>query len=263
MQSSVAEHSILKTVLAVETTEKKSERAVEQETTDEDHRGKLAERRKRCGQMTCGKEQSGYDIRYDEDLLRHLLSALTKDLEDQKRDKRHKEESQQQFLDDSSVKDRGNNAVGCHSRGCAIFDTVDHTSKGPRVEAENNSADQRGDHRDGKRTLFKPERLDESELSCENIAEDFTCYKPVAPYENLFDGISESKKNTIINSLTALKNALDKAISEKDPLTASNYMIDQFGTRFPKGEPLEEAKAANNYTRTSVPGVLLHDGRSA
>ena len=96
-----------------------------------------------------------------------------------------------------------------------------------------------------------------------SLNDSFTCYKPVAPYENLFDGISESKKNTIINSLTALKNALDKAISEKDPLTASNYMIDQFGARFPKGEPLEEAKAANNYTRTSAPGVLLHDGRSA
>lgn len=96
-----------------------------------------------------------------------------------------------------------------------------------------------------------------------SLDNSFTCYKPVAPYENLFDGISESRSKSIIKSLTDLKNALDKAINEKDPLTASTYMIDQFGTRFPEGEQLEETKTSNNYTRTSAPGVLLHDGRSA
>ena len=172
MQSRVAEHSILKTILAVETTEKESEHAVKQEATDEDHRSKLPERRESRGQMTCGKEHGGNDIRHDEDLIRNLIPAPTKDLEDQKRDKRHKEEPHQQFLNDPSVKDRGNNAVESHSRGCAVFDTLDHATERPRIKAENDTSDQRGDHRNGKRALFKPERLEQSELSRENISEE-------------------------------------------------------------------------------------------
>lgn len=91
----------------------------------------------------------------------------------------------------------------------------------------------------------------------------FTCYKPVAPYENLFEGYSKTKKESILNSLTALKQALDNAINEQDPLTASQYMIDEFGSRFPKGEAVEQVEAKVSYARTDAPGVLKHDGRSA
>lgn len=96
-----------------------------------------------------------------------------------------------------------------------------------------------------------------------SLEASFTCYKPVAPYENLFSGFSESKKNSILNSLRSLKKALDSAISEEDALTASNYMIDEFGSRFPKGEASKQSEANMSYTRTSAPGVLKHDGRSA
>lgn len=96
------------------------------------------------------------------------------------------------------------------------------------------------------------------------LNDSFICKKPVAPGEDLFDGYSQTKKGKILNGLTALKNALDKAIDEKDPLIASEYMIDVFGDRFPKGQALEEgAEAKASFVRTSSPGVLQNDGRSA
>lgn len=97
----------------------------------------------------------------------------------------------------------------------------------------------------------------------DSLENSFTCYKPVAPYENLFEAFSKTKKDNILNALKALKQALDNAINEKDPLTASNYMIDEFGSRFPKGKALEQAEAKTAYARTDTPGVLKHDGRSA
>lgn len=97
----------------------------------------------------------------------------------------------------------------------------------------------------------------------DNLSEKFVCTKPVVPNENLFDGISETKKSNILDGFKDLKSALDSAIAEKDPLIASNTMIDIFGDRFPKGTPLEESKAYVSYTRTDAPGVLKHNGRSA
>ena len=96
------------------------------------------------------------------------------------------------------------------------------------------------------------------------LNENFTCVKPVSPGEDLFDGISETKKNKILNGLTELKEALDKAIEEDDPAIASDYMIDMFGERFPKGEsPKKSDETTASFIRTSSPGVLRHDGRSA
>lgn len=97
----------------------------------------------------------------------------------------------------------------------------------------------------------------------DSLENSFICDKPVAPYENLFEGFSKTKKDNILNSLKALKQALDNAINEEDPLTASNYMINEFGSRFPKGEALDQAEAKTAYARTNAPGVLKHDGRSA
>ncbi len=97
-----------------------------------------------------------------------------------------------------------------------------------------------------------------------SLETSFTCVKPVAPDEDLFDGISETKKNNIINGFETLKKKLDLAIDENDPLIASNYMIDVFGDRFPKGKALEKSESSSaTYVKTSSPGVLRHDGRSA
>ena len=96
------------------------------------------------------------------------------------------------------------------------------------------------------------------------LSMNFSCIKPVLPGEDLFDGVGETKKNKIIDGLTDLKDALDKAIAEDDPAVASDYMIGMFGNRFPKGESVEKSsETASFFVRTSSPGVLRHDGRSA
>lgn len=96
-----------------------------------------------------------------------------------------------------------------------------------------------------------------------SLENNFSCIKPVAPGEDLFDGVSETKKKGIISALTTLKDKLDLAINEKDPQVASEYMISVLGDRFPVGEPLEEAEASASFVKTASPGVLRHDGRSA
>ena len=91
----------------------------------------------------------------------------------------------------------------------------------------------------------------------------FECLKPVAPFENLFDGISQTKKNNIINALKFLKSKVELAINEDDQLKASEYMIEVFGSRFPKGTSNDGDKTNKVFVQTSAPGVLKHDGRSA
>ena len=96
-----------------------------------------------------------------------------------------------------------------------------------------------------------------------SLESSFSCYKPVAPYENLFSECSQTKKDRILNALRSLKNSLDSAIDEKDDQKASEYLIKEFGNRFPKGEASKQTDSSTSYTRTSAPGVLKHNGRSA
>lgn len=96
-----------------------------------------------------------------------------------------------------------------------------------------------------------------------SLESKFSCIKPVVPGEDLFENVSETKKNNIINGLNNLKSKLISAIDEDDPASASEYMIEVFGDRFPKGEPTEKSEATSAFVKTSTPGVLRHDGRSA
>lgn len=96
-----------------------------------------------------------------------------------------------------------------------------------------------------------------------SLEADFSCAKPVAPGEDLFEGATDTKKEDIIGALSDLKDKLDLAIEEKDPKIASDYMISVLGDRFPVGKPLEESDACSSFVKTGSPGVLQHDGRSA
>lgn len=87
----------------------------------------------------------------------------------------------------------------------------------------------------------------------------FECVKPVTPGENLFEDVSETKKNSILSGLRSLKSNLDKAIKESDEKKASEYLIKSFGDRFPLGKESSQ----NNFASSKQPGVLRHDGRSA
>lgn len=89
---------------------------------------------------------------------------------------------------------------------------------------------------------------------------DFRCEKPVSPYEDLFEDASENRKNNIISGLKALRTNLNDAIDEEDEKKASEILRDKvFGTDFPLGK---ETKT-EDYSRSSTPGVLRSDGRSA
>lgn len=92
------------------------------------------------------------------------------------------------------------------------------------------------------------------------LKNDFVCIKPVAPGEDLFEETSKTKKDNIINGLKVLKNKLELAINESNPKVASQYLKEIFGDRFPEGKSIEKSE---DFARTSSPGVLRHDGRSA
>lgn len=93
---------------------------------------------------------------------------------------------------------------------------------------------------------------------------NFKCPKPVSPYEDLFDGFSDTKRNNIINALIKLKDSINDAIAEEDEEKASDIMIKQFGDRFPKGKPKQSNSIKqSSYIITDKPGVLNNDGHSA
>lgn len=97
----------------------------------------------------------------------------------------------------------------------------------------------------------------------DNLEVRFECLKPVKPFEDLFDGISRTKKDDIMQALKILKSKVELAINEDNQLKASEYMIEVFGSRFPKGTSNDGDKTSKVFVQTSAPGVLKHDGRSA
>ena len=93
-----------------------------------------------------------------------------------------------------------------------------------------------------------------------DIEYNFHCYKPVEPYEDLFDDASENRKSNIISGLKDLVKNLEKAIDEEDEKNASTILRNYvFGARFPLGK----ATTKDNYAISTAPGVLKSDGRSA
>lgn len=92
----------------------------------------------------------------------------------------------------------------------------------------------------------------------EILEDDFTCIKPVAPGEDLFERFDENQQDKIIQAFKDLKEEMDNALNEENEEKASEYLIDVFGSRFPKG-----TSKSSNCSRVSTQGVLRHDGRSA
>lgn len=87
----------------------------------------------------------------------------------------------------------------------------------------------------------------------------FSCVKPVASWEDLFEGASATKKRTILDELDLLASELRAAADAPDQESASEHLKKVFGEDFPKGDP--PSKTAG-YVTTSSPAVLKHDGRS-
>jgi len=101
-------------------------------------------------------------------------------------------------------------------------------------------------------------------LILDKLQLNYSCHKPVFPYEDLFEGHSKTKKESIISKLTSLRDELSSAIDAVDIAVATEKLNSCFGNRFPvtKSTKTEETNSASVYQRTSAPGVLGSDGRS-
>lgn len=92
------------------------------------------------------------------------------------------------------------------------------------------------------------------------IEKDFHCYKPVEPWEDLFEDASDTRKDLIISGLKNCSNNLENALKEVNEKTASEILRSKvFGTRFPLGTEKDEY----GYAISKAPGILKSDGRSA
>ncbi len=84
-------------------------------------------------------------------------------------------------------------------------------------------------------------------------ANKFKCLRPTTPKgENVFAEFSETRKNDFLKKLDDLITACDKAGEEKNFKTASEYLIEQLGDRFPLGK--DENEEDKNSRLSSVLG---------
>lgn len=92
---------------------------------------------------------------------------------------------------------------------------------------------------------------------------NFSCNKPVRPYEDLFEKKSEAQREQIMESLEKLEEQLTKAANEEDVEKINEILSGIFGDRFPKVEKNKEEQEQESYVRTSSPAILKNDGHSA
>lgn len=90
---------------------------------------------------------------------------------------------------------------------------------------------------------------------------NFSCKKPVKPYEDLFEKKSEAQREKILKSLEKLEEQLNKAANEEDIDKVYNILKEIFGDRFPKIEKDKEEQ--ESYVRTTSPAIIKNDGHSA
>lgn len=65
-----------------------------------------------------------------------------------------------------------------------------------------------------------------------SIEGNFHCMRPVAPYEDLFDNYTKSRKETFLKELKSFKEDAERAIASKNPHEACLKWQNHFGTRF-------------------------------
>ena len=92
---------------------------------------------------------------------------------------------------------------------------------------------------------------------------NFSCNKPVRPYENLFEKKSEAQREQIMELLKKLEEQLNKAANEEDVDKMNEILSGIFGDRFPKVEKNKEEQEQESYVKTSSPAILKNDGHSA
>jgi len=90
---------------------------------------------------------------------------------------------------------------------------------------------------------------------------NFSCEKPVKPYEDLFEKKSETQREQILKSLERMQEQLNKATNEEDVDKINEILSGIFGDRFPKVEKDKEEQ--ENYIKTTSPAIIKNDGHSA
>jgi hypothetical protein len=77
--------------------------------------------------------------------------------------------------------------------------------------------------------------------------------KPVAPFENLWEDLSEKEKENRIQQVLDLYNDLKSAVDSKSPQRASTIMRENFGDRFPLIKDEDEYSNIHNYSFGAKP----------
>lgn len=77
------------------------------------------------------------------------------------------------------------------------------------------------------------------------LKKSFRCEMPTTPYDDLFQGYSETKKSNFLNNLSLFIDDAKLAIEEKNKLKASRYWKKHLGDRFPDGEDEDEETSSS------------------
>jgi hypothetical protein len=90
----------------------------------------------------------------------------------------------------------------------------------------------------------------------DRIAEYLKCeralYKPVAPFENIWHGLSDEDIDNKIKTIEELKNDISSAVDSESLNRATIILREVFGERFPRKEKKKEEKI-DEYTSGAKP----------
>ncbi len=90
---------------------------------------------------------------------------------------------------------------------------------------------------DGRDDIALRDTLKAIKAALEN---QFKCVVPAVPYDNLFEGYSDERKNKFLNELDEFINDADKAVEERNKQKASKLWRKHLGNRFPLGEDADD-----------------------
>ena len=88
------------------------------------------------------------------------------------------------------------------------------------------------------------------------LSYSFICNKPVAPFENIFEDYSDTRKQTVINGLKDFEQRMGIVINDNDCEIKKKNLFKLFGDRF-------VISCDEKFEKTEKPGILKSDGRSA
>lgn len=88
----------------------------------------------------------------------------------------------------------------------------------------------------------------------------FHCYRPVAPFDDLFENYSEARKNTFLAELKSFREDAERAINSKNPHDACEKWQKHFGNRFCCSTAKDEDEDAQQQAKS---GILTNNSRFA